>query len=946
MKKINILCLLMITLTTPLFAVGPYVDNGNGTVTDKGTGLIWQQTDDGVERTWEEALEYCESLTLDTKSDWRLPNIRELETIVDDSLYGPAINTDYFKNAKSDVYWSGSTLANYTDYAWNVYFISGNVDYYYKTDDYYVRCVRSGSSGSFDPLTLSITASAASGDAPLQVSFTASPGGGVAPYQYNWTFGDSSSNSSLQYASHTYTSPGSFTATCTLTDSEGTIKSASTKITVTEAPQPNQPPSCSITPSVTEGNAPLTVRFTAQGEDPEGGTLIWYWAFGDGASGHGSSVTHEYDAAGTYSVWLSATDEAGESGYATVDINVSDPPDEPVIIDPLTLLISASSESGDAPLPISFTAAPGGGVAPYQYNWTFGDGSSNSSLQYSSHTYTSPGSFTVTCTLTDSSGNTKSAYKTITVNEVPADQLTAFPSSLTVPLENTANIELTGGSGFYRVSSSDTDIVSYTLTDSTVTVTGESLGSADITVQDSDGKSVKIPVSVTQKIKAIIVAGSGPYSGNALWDNTLAACKYAYLVLMSRGYTHETILFLSADEINNIDIDGDGKFNEMDNYVTNDRLKNGITDWASDAKDVLVYMTGHGNSGKFRINPDGHLEADELSGWLTTLKSTIPGEVVFVYDSCYSGSFIPEIKNSGITSITSTGDDDVAFFTSNGQLSFSSFFFQGIFNGENVTDSFLNAKNSTQFTYTSQCPMMDDNGNGIGNDDDDCERARDIYIGSRVETAEDIPAINDEKVTVSSSSGNGLTIHVESVISGNPVEKVWAVITPPDLDAGTSSDPVLDLPVVELARQANGGYMGVFSKASASGLYNVALFVEDNGGNRSFPVAVQFTRTTASSSCLSFMDDLGIDIPCVKYAGSEYYFSVRYQKDLTWAMSAMENSGTGDLCATMSDNFDLTIPCLEFLGTRYGFVFRHTGGNALSRNLAWDLDVGSLYILP
>lgn len=48
--------------TATAFAGGSYVDNGDGTVTDESTGLMWQQADDGVERDWEEACQYCEDL--------------------------------------------------------------------------------------------------------------------------------------------------------------------------------------------------------------------------------------------------------------------------------------------------------------------------------------------------------------------------------------------------------------------------------------------------------------------------------------------------------------------------------------------------------------------------------------------------------------------------------------------------------------------------------------------------------------------------------------------------------------------------------------------------------------------------------------------------------------------------------------------------------------------
>jgi len=138
-----------------------YVNNGDGTVSDRGTGLTWQgdtaDTDgDGANTyldklTWENALSYCENLSFAGHSDWRLPNIRELISIIDYTQYNPAINPA-FKSLLS-AYWSATTCMN--DWgnaydsgdAWNVFFIYGNDYWGDKTDSYLVRCVRSGLSG-------------------------------------------------------------------------------------------------------------------------------------------------------------------------------------------------------------------------------------------------------------------------------------------------------------------------------------------------------------------------------------------------------------------------------------------------------------------------------------------------------------------------------------------------------------------------------------------------------------------------------------------------------------------------------------------------------------------------------------------------------------------------------------------------------------------------------
>jgi hypothetical protein len=123
---------------------GDFTDNGDGTVTDGNTGLMWQQGEAGY-MNWEDAIICCEDLTLAGYDGWRLPNIKELESLTDASLYNPAIDTDYFPDAHAWSYWTstgGQTTGAY--YKWCVNFESGQTQTDARTDQEYVRCVRSG----------------------------------------------------------------------------------------------------------------------------------------------------------------------------------------------------------------------------------------------------------------------------------------------------------------------------------------------------------------------------------------------------------------------------------------------------------------------------------------------------------------------------------------------------------------------------------------------------------------------------------------------------------------------------------------------------------------------------------------------------------------------------------------------------------------------------------
>jgi hypothetical protein len=141
-----------------------FVDNGDGTVTDITTGLMWQQAEPGA-MAWGNALSYCQGLPLGGHYDWRLPNVKEIESLFDDSRINPAINTSYFPNVHTTRdYWASTSYAYAWAYAWgdNFYFgiFNGINDKSYSN---YIRCVRGGQGGLLDYLTVNFSSGMGTG---------------------------------------------------------------------------------------------------------------------------------------------------------------------------------------------------------------------------------------------------------------------------------------------------------------------------------------------------------------------------------------------------------------------------------------------------------------------------------------------------------------------------------------------------------------------------------------------------------------------------------------------------------------------------------------------------------------------------------------------------------------------------------------------------------------
>jgi hypothetical protein len=145
-----------------------FTDNGNGSITDNLTGLIWlkdanciqtqyssfdadETVGDGMV-AWQHALDFVSGINSGTYSncgggdtDWRLPSVTELKSLVDISKSSPALPTGHlFSNVQSNRYWSSTTYAPVTMSAWYVNMVGGIVNRIDKANSYSVWTVRGG----------------------------------------------------------------------------------------------------------------------------------------------------------------------------------------------------------------------------------------------------------------------------------------------------------------------------------------------------------------------------------------------------------------------------------------------------------------------------------------------------------------------------------------------------------------------------------------------------------------------------------------------------------------------------------------------------------------------------------------------------------------------------------------------------------------------------------
>jgi len=297
----------------------------------------------------------------------------------------------------------------------------------------------------------SIIADPLSGNAPLEVSFSSqgsTDDKGIVTFAWDFDSGDTSN---VENPTYTFTEVGIYEVILTVTDEEGLMDMDTVVITV-EAP--NEAPTAIASATPTSGLIPLEVAFSSAGSTDDKAIVSYSWDFGDGSTpSTEESPSHTYTISGTFTATLTVEDAEGLQNTATVEIVVESPANEAPIA-----VADATPTSGLAPLEVAFSSAGSSDdKAIVSYSWDFGDGSTPSTEESPSHTYTTSGSFTATLTVADAEGLTDSASVVINVetpdNQAPNALATASPLTGTAPLQVEFNA---------NGSSDDNGVVSYT----------------------------------------------------------------------------------------------------------------------------------------------------------------------------------------------------------------------------------------------------------------------------------------------------------------------------------------------------------------------------------------------------------------------------------------------------------------------------------------------------
>ncbi len=440
---------------------------------------------------------------------------------------------------------------------------------------------------------------------------------------YNWNFGDGSTASGMSRY-HKFTAPGTYTVTLTVTDNGGLTNTTSQTVQVG---MPNQAPTAAFSYSPVNPGVGQWVQFDGSASfDPDGTITAYTWNFGDGSTGTGVSLYHQFAAPGDYTVTLTVTDNAGLTNTTSQTVHVTAPNQAP------TAVFSYSPTNPSVGAWVRFDASassdPDGSVTAYR--WNFGDGSTSSTGPVVYHQYTTAGSYTVVLTVTDNSGLTGSVAHTVQVGPTNQPPVAAFSYTPSTPnvgeaitLNAAASYDPDGSITAYRWDLDGDGVDDTTGQIISVRYYNAGVHVVKLTVVDNQGLSS----SVTKGI--VVGAGGGAPSAGPAMDGTAGIYVWGnsdtwhVTVNAGTGWT--------SPHAYRLELRTDGSFTNVNRSTSGGVAPMGVIPSPSDSGKTLVFdgSLQHGSvdytfkvSGsksiymdlKLDVNGDGSL--DESAGFI------------------------------------------------------------------------------------------------------------------------------------------------------------------------------------------------------------------------------------------------------------------------------------------------------------------------------------------
>jgi hypothetical protein len=377
-------------------------------------------------------------------------------------------------------------------------------------------------------------------------------------------------------------------------------------------------------------------------------------------------------------------------------------------------------------------------------------------------------------------------------------------------------------------------------------VAGSTPGIDQVVARNSAGRTGVAWVNVVPrgganglKWRGLLVDGRrGP--NDPVWPAAHALNTRAHEVLMYRGLRKDDIQWL-------------GHGAEADALPTRTGLAAALSDGgavAADTEVLMVYLVDHGRvapngDGLFLLSENETVSGTELDAWLDTLQSTRPGlSVVVMVESCFGSRVAgPMMAADAYSSrrlvLASSSADQLAHLAANGLVSYSSMWWSGVASGKTLGQAHADAVSAMAGLQT---PQAGTGGAALA--------AGKLGLEQIAASGRPVVTVIGGDISLQGTQEARLTVAVESAFA---LDKVWGTIVPPGYQP-SGDEPVVDLPEVELAREAATGEwtanVGGFSEGGAP--YTVLLQARDVWGQVSPPAILHVSQATIRNRVIIF----------------------------------------------------------------------------------------------
>ncbi|KPA16560.1 Peptidase C13, legumain [Candidatus Magnetomorum sp. HK-1] len=386
----------------------------------------------------------------------------------------------------------------------------------------------------------------------------------------------------------------------------------------------------------------------------------------------------------------------------------------------------------------------------------------------------------------------------------------------------------------------------------------------DIYISEKNNENTKIfqRADYTEGItKAIIIVGRKDPKYDSILEASRNCADLAYNALIYQGLDKNKICYLSSELDNE----------KVDDIATIDNIKIAITQWAKGEKtarteqsitadSLIVYLVDHGGDGYFLVNEDENLSATVLRKWLDDLNDFIPGKLIFIYEACQSGSFIPVLSNKNINRerilITSALSNENALLGNDGAISFSNYFWAEIFNGNDIKTAFKAAQQISEFkindmSVIDNTPQLNTNNNDHNNEDYDLNSLKNVYIGNGIQNSV-APVILDISPKQYITSSESAVITASISLPNDKISEVWTQIISKkhtQYDSTASREEIkISMQYIESQKSYKGTFKPDYNENN-SGSYLAAVYAKDNNGLVSKPKLTLVTVNDPQKRC-------------------------------------------------------------------------------------------------